>query len=150
MAYIGDRKGICIHRYIIHAPNGMEVDHINLNPLDNRKANLRICTHRQNQCNQSRQSNNTSGVPGVSFYRPRRKYRARIKHYGQEVHLGYYPTFIEAVQARNEGMRWLFGEYGIYEPVPNAPPYIQKYVAEKCSRFVNEAAVSFEEVAARE
>jgi hypothetical protein len=47
-------------------------------------------------------------------------------------------------------MRWLFGEYGIYEPVPNAPPNIKKYVAEKCSRFVNEAAVSFEEVAARE
>jgi hypothetical protein len=65
---------------------------------------LRICTHRQNQCNQSLQSNNISGVAGVSYKKNRKTWNARIKYYGQEIHLGAYHTFIEAVQARNEGI----------------------------------------------
>lgn len=140
--YIGDRFGVCIHRHILDAPKGFEIDHINLNPLDNRKANLRICTHQQNQCNQPLQRNNTSGVTGVSFYPPRSKYRARIKFCQQDVHLGYYDSFIEAVQARNEGMRHLFGDFGIYTDVAEAPPRIKEYIKEKCSRLLEGAAVS--------
>lgn len=139
--YIGDRFGVCIHRRILDVPKGFEIDHINLDPLDNRKSNLRICTHQQNQCNQPPQKNNTSGVSGVSFYPPRSKYRARIKYFQQELHLGYFKSFIEAVQARNEGMRCLFGEYGFYNDVPEAPTRIKENVKEKCSRFLNEAAV---------
>lgn len=139
--YIGDRFGVCIHRHILDVPKGFEVDHINLDPLDNRKSNLRICTHQQNQCNQPPQKNNTSGVSGVSFYPARNKYRARIKYFQQELHLGYFGSFIEAVQARNEAMRFLFGEYGFYNDVPEAPPRIKEIVKEKCSRFLDEAAV---------
>lgn len=138
-SYIGDRSGVCIHRYIVEAPNGFEIDHINLNPLDNRKSNLRVCTHQQNQCNQPLQTNNTSGVTGVSFYARRSKYRARIKYLQKEVHLGYYISFIEAVQARNEGMRCLFGEYGLYNNAPDAPPIISDYVKEKCSQLLKKA-----------
>ena len=93
--YIGDRSGYCIHRRIMNAPVGYEVDHINHDPLDNRKSNLRICTHRENQYNQPLQRNNTSGASGVSYYPPRRKYRARIKYDQQEIHLGYFTSFLE-------------------------------------------------------
>lgn len=140
--YIGDRFGVCIHRHILDVPKGFEVDHINLDPLDNRKSNLRICTHQQNQCNQPLQKNNSSGVSGVSYYSARNKYRARIKWFQRELHLGYYESFIEAVQARNEGMRLLFGEFGIYTDVAESPPRIKEYVREKCSRLLDEAAVS--------
>lgn len=141
--YIGNRHGVCIHRYIIKAPSGYEIDHINHNPLDNRKQNLRICTHQQNQFNQPPQKNNSSGVTGVSYYAPRNKYRARIKYNQNDLHLGYYETFLEAVQARNEGMRLLFGEYGFYTPAPDTPDNIKNIVIEKCSRFIKEASFSF-------
>jgi hypothetical protein len=131
-----------LHRYLLGIGRGLEADHINLNTLDNRRENLRLCTHRQNQCNQPPQANNTSGVPGVSFYPPRGKYRARIKHYGYDLHLGYYTTFLEAVQARNEGMKWLFGEFGRYSEAPEAPAHIKQSVKERCGRLLAGAAAS--------
>ncbi len=141
--YVGDRKGICIHRIMLAAPDGYEIDHINLNPLDNRKENLRVCTHQQNQCNQPLQKNNTSGVTGVSYYAARKKYRARIKYFQRELHLGYYSTFLEAIQARNVGVKILFGEYGRCHEAPSSPRWIEDIVQSKCSRFVDEAVFSY-------
>ena len=137
--YVGDCRGFCIHRIILDAPDGYEVDHINLNPLDNRKSNLRVCTHQQNQCNQPLQKNNTSGVTGVSYYAPRGKYRARIKFFQKKLHLGYFDTFLEAVQARNVGAKILFGDFGRYSEAPPPPRWLSKKVQSKCSRFISEA-----------
>lgn len=135
--YIVDRAGHKMHEYLTDCPSGMEVDHINKNTLDNRDCNLRICTHQQNQCNQPLQRNNTSGVTGVSFYSPRNKYRARIKVGQHDIHLGYYKSFCEAIQARNIGMECMFGEYGVYNPVPPAPEWIRKKVYGICKRFAD-------------
>lgn len=133
--YIINRYGKRLHDYLVDCPKGYEVDHINLNTLDNRLCNLRIVTHQQNQCNQPLQKNNTSGVSGVSYYPPRQKYRARIKIGQHEIHLGYYEGFEQAVQARNVGMECMFGEYGRYNDVPDAPDWIRRIVVDKCSRF---------------
>lgn len=135
--YIGNSKGICIHRFILPCLVGFEIDHINNNPADNRKCNLRICTHQQNQCNQPLQSNNTSGVTGVSFYAPRNKYRARIKVSQTDIHLGYFNTMLEATQARNVGMKFMFGEFGLYNDVPDAPCEIYEKVKKICDRFAD-------------
>ena len=140
--YVGDRNGFCIHRVILIAPEGCEIDHINLNPLDNRIVYLRICTHQQNQCNQPLQRNNTSGVTGVSYFAPRKKYRARIKFFQRELHLGYFPTFLEATQARNIGVKILFGEFGRCHDAPPPPKWIVNMVQAKCNRFVDEAVFS--------
>ena len=133
--YITNRDGKKLHEYLIECPSGYEIDHISLDTLDNRSCNLRVVTHQQNQINQPLQRNNTSGVSGVSFYPPRNKYRARIKIGQHDIHLGYYRTFEEAVQARNVGMECMFGEYGRYNDVPDAPKWIRKIVVEKCKRF---------------
>ena len=133
--YIVDRNGKKVHMYLLGETPGFEVDHINLDTLDNRMCNLRICTHQQNQCNQPLQRNNTSGVSGVSYYPPRHKYRARIKIGQHDIHLGYYCSFIEAVQARNVGMECMFGEYGRYNDAPAAPEWIRKPVVDKCKCF---------------
>lgn len=130
-------KGLSVHNLIMGTPKGMETDHIDLDRLNNRRSNLRIVTHQQNQCNQPPQSNNTSGVTGVSYYPPRHKYRARIKVSQKEIHLGYYSTFEEAVQARNVGMELMFGEFGRYNDVPDAPDWIRRTVKEKCKRFTD-------------
>ncbi|MDR2485549.1 MAG: HNH endonuclease, partial [Treponema sp.] len=50
----GKYKIVWLHRFIIDAPEGFEVDHINLDTLDNRKANLRVCTRAQNMHNRSK------------------------------------------------------------------------------------------------
>lgn len=127
-------KRIVLSRLLMGFPKD-EVDHINLNSLDNRKQNLRIVTHQQNQINQPLQRNNTSGASGVSFYPPRNKFRARIKIAQNDIHLGYYLTFEEAVQARNVGMECMFGEYARYNDVPSAPNWIRAIVVAKCRRF---------------
>ena len=133
--YLMDCRGKKLHSYLVECPKGYEIDHISLNTLDNRLSNLRICTHQQNQCNQPLQKNNTSGVTGVSWYPPRNKYRARIKAGQHDIHLGYYETFTEAIQARNVGMECLFGEYGRYTAIADAPGWIREYVEDKCRKF---------------
>ena len=135
--YVMDRHRKHLHRYLIDAPKGYEIDHINLDTLDNRLCNLRVCTHQQNQCNQPLQKNNTSGVTGVRFYKARNKFCARIKVCQHDIHLGYYLTFEEAVQARNVGISCMFGEYGRYNDVAPAPQWIKEDVINRCKRFVD-------------
>lgn len=138
--YIIDRYGRPLHKVLFSGRKGYELDHINLDTLDNRRCNVRFCTHQQNQMNQSLQRNNTSGVSGVRFYKPRNKYVARIKICQRDIHLGYYTSIKEATQARNIGMECLFGEYGVYNDVEEAPKWIRDKVTEKCSRFASYSA----------
>ena len=62
-----------MHRLILNAPEGKQVDHINSDRLDNRKENLRICNRSENQWNRSKQKNGTSGFKGVSFHKAAKK-----------------------------------------------------------------------------
>jgi len=57
-------KAISLSRYIMHAVKGDFVDHINRNPLDNRRCNLRIVNARHNVLN--RKVKNNTGLIGVS------------------------------------------------------------------------------------
>jgi hypothetical protein len=56
-----------MHRVILNAPDGMEVDHVNGNGLDNRRANLRFATRQQGQANRRIFKNSESGLKGVHF-----------------------------------------------------------------------------------
>ncbi len=85
-----------------------QIDHINRNRSDNRRANLREVTHKQNQQNKSKPSSNTSGHPGVYWCRRRSKWRAKIEHNYKQVHLGYFTDIEEALAARKaaEKLYW--------------------------------------------
>ncbi len=85
-----------------------QIDHINRNRSDNRIANLRDVSHKQNQQNKSKQSNNKSGYPGVSWYKRYSKWRARIRHNQKLIHLGYFDDLEDAVAARKaaEKLYW--------------------------------------------
>lgn len=75
-----NNKGICMHRLIMNCPSDMEVDHIYHVHHDNRKSQLRIVTSTQNMINKDLQSNNTSGVRGVSWNKNRQTWRAGLTY----------------------------------------------------------------------
>lgn len=108
------KESIRLHRLIMNAKKGEEVDHIDGNTLDNRKCNLRICTPKENSRNRKRQKNNTTGYVGVLFVNRKyliRQFRARIKVDGKIKHLGYFKTREEAALAYNIAAVIYFGEF---------------------------------------
>ena len=85
-----------------------QLDHINRNKADNRVANLRDVSHKQNMQNKSKSSNNTSGHPGVSWNKQNSKWRAYIAHNRKQIHLGYFSILEDAISARKaaEKLYW--------------------------------------------
>jgi len=109
------RKGttsILMHREIMGcvAGDGVEVDHVDTHlSLDNRKHNLRKCTHAQNCRNTQLRKDNTSGFKGV--YPSGRKWYALIKMNGNQTYLGARDTKEEAYQLYCEAAKERFGEF---------------------------------------
>lgn len=89
---------------------GKGVDHINHNPLDNRRCNLRIATQAENVYNRSKQKSNTSGITGVHWMEGRNKWRAQIKKAGIRISKEF-STFEDAVKERLHLEALLFGEF---------------------------------------
>lgn len=105
------KKTMWMHKLIMAPPQGMTVDHINGNRLDNRSANLRVCTLYQNNLNKEKTVRNTTGYKGVDFFKQYGKYRARVKFNKKEYHLGYFDSAIEAAKAYNKKAYELHGEF---------------------------------------
>jgi len=101
-----------LHRVMMGEPDDLQVDHINVNKLDNRRSNLRVCTNQQNKCNSNKYSNNTSGFKGVWFDKPKQKFRARITFNGKKKHLGYFDTAEEAHEAYQQASAKYHGDFG--------------------------------------
>ena len=104
-------KTIYMHREIMNAPDGMEVDHINGNGLDNRRGNLRLCTKAQNQMNSAKRTGKSSIFKGVFWYKITGQWRAAIKIARKDIHIGYFDTELEAAEAYDKKALELFGEF---------------------------------------
>ncbi len=105
---------ILMHRAILTTPSGMLTDHINLNKLDNRRCNLRICTAAQNNYNRTPYHTRTatSRFKGVRFDRRLNKWQAFIVlQKGKQTHLGYFIDEINAAEAYDSAARSHFGEF---------------------------------------
>ena len=105
----GRRRTIQLHRIIENAPKGIFVDHVNHNTLDNRKSNLRLCNHSQNQCNRIKPNNNTSGFKGV--YKFGTKWMAIITYNKERRYLGLFITPEDAHAAYCQAALKLHGEF---------------------------------------
>lgn len=104
-----------VHRVIMDAPKGMDVDHINGDPLDNRKENLRLCTRRENCRNKKVRADSKSGFKGV-YVRPNDRYQAYIgdpAKKSRHINLGTYGTPEEAARAYDKKAIELHGEYAV-------------------------------------
>jgi hypothetical protein len=102
---------IFMHNMISTPPQGMEIDHINQNGLDNRMVNLRVATKSQNRANVSRRKDNSSGYKGVCRVAKGDKWRAYICVNSKITHLGTFLTKEAAAKAYNEAARKEWGEF---------------------------------------
>jgi hypothetical protein len=103
-----------MHRLVAGTPDGYYTDHVNGNGLDNRRANLRICTHAQNQQNRRRdrdqRSSNYKGVYKINDHR----WRVRVTDSnGVRVHIGYFCTEQVAATARDTAALALIGAFAL-------------------------------------
>ena len=104
-------RTIYMHREIMNAPDGMEVDHINRNGLDNRRENLRLCTKAQNQQNSKKRRGKSSIFKGVSWDKKRRKWRVEITVNKKQIMLGRFPSEMEAAKAYDREAIYYFGVF---------------------------------------
>lgn len=108
-----------MHRIILERMLGRklssdeDVDHINHNPLDNRRSNLRLASRSQNCQNQMKRSTNTSGYKGVHYLKREGKWRARIQCKGKRLLLGDFETAELAACAYDEKAKELFGKFAL-------------------------------------
>lgn len=107
------QRTIIMHRYILGAPRGVHVDHVNHNTLDNRRCNIRLCTPAQNNINHGLQHNNTSGFKGVKWSNACSKWVASVQLHRSRKHLGAFESPIEAAIAYDAAARELHGEFAL-------------------------------------
>lgn len=105
------RIKLYMHRILLNAPDGVEVDHINGDSLDNRRCNLRLCSPTENQRNRSLASNNSSGYKGVYWDPHRNRWIARIKVNGTRKHLGRFMSAEDAARAYDQAALRYYGEF---------------------------------------
>ncbi|MGD0552829.1 MAG: HNH endonuclease [Sedimentisphaerales bacterium] len=107
----GLTKLLSLHREIMNQPKGFLVDHKNCNPLDNRRANLRLATRSQNCRNVPKRKNTSSRFIGVSFHIIYKKWCAYIHHNRKKISLGYFDNEIDAAKARDIAAKKYHGEF---------------------------------------
>ena len=103
-------KKVYIHRLVLCTPEGMATDHINGNPLDNRKENLRICSKKENLRNRGKQKNNKSGYKGVHRHRDG-AWITKIQVDNKTIALGSFKDKHLAAVAYNNAAYHYFGEF---------------------------------------
>ena len=105
------RKIVQMHRVILNVNKDEQIDHINRNTLDNRRCNLRVANHSQNEWNRGKQKNNHSGYKGVIYSGRDKIFTARIRVYSKLIHLGTFKDKKEAARAYNEAAKRYHGEF---------------------------------------
>ena len=111
---LGGRK-VAMHRVILglQVGDGRLVDHVNGDPLDNRRANLRLATPGENRRNSAAQYSDSTPFKGVSPTRSGRRFRAEIRARGTYRFLGVYDTPEEAARAYDAAAAELHGEFAL-------------------------------------
>jgi hypothetical protein len=130
---------LMLHRLIMNCTDdSLVVDHINHNPLDNRKCNLRICTNEENRKNNSLYNTNTTGIIGIYYIKKRNIWQSSITVNTKLLLLGEFNNKEDAIRERLKGevyymkefapQQHLYEEYGIDK---NAEYEVKQYKPRK-------------------
>ncbi|WP_270345582.1 HNH endonuclease [Enterococcus thailandicus] len=103
----GKEGKIFLHRLVMGAPSDTVVDHINFDPMDNRKSNLRICTQQQNTLYQRSRKKHK----GVYLNKRTGKYYIHVRIDGKTVHGGTFESIDEAVDEYQRLARLHYGKF---------------------------------------
>ena len=118
----GKQRTAFMHQQIMRPETGYSVDHVDGNGLNNQRANLRACTHKQNCANRRPSHGKSSRFKGASWVVRDQVWRANIYVDGKTKCLGEYHSETDAAQAYNRAARELYGEYARLNDVPNSAP----------------------------
>lgn len=115
----GKQRRIKMHREIMKALPGVQIDHINGNGLDNRKSNLRLCTHSQNQGNRGPNRKSKTGFKGVRLhtYKDTKFWTVEFQFNKEKIYLGTFSTPRDAATAYNIKAKELWGEFAWLNPL---------------------------------
>jgi len=119
IADIGNKRYVKMHRLIMEAKEGDEVDHENRDSLDNRRSNLRLVTEAwQQNANKEKRSSKTSSIyKGVCWDSSRGRWTAYIDKNRRRKFLGRFTNQIDAAKAYNEAAIEMFGEFALLNEV---------------------------------
>ncbi len=101
---------ISLSRLLLPKKENLVVDHIDRNPLNNRRSNLRYITHSKNIFNRNLLKNNKSGYPGISWSKLHNKWTCKIEFQKKVMHLGLFEDKEEAIKVRQAAEIKHFGE----------------------------------------
>ncbi|WP_419342788.1 AP2 domain-containing protein [Achromobacter sp. PD1] len=112
----GKQTGYAMHREImgLSKDDPHEVDHIDGNPLNNQRCNLRVCSHAENTQNKRKGRRNASGYKGVTWSKRDRRWQAQIMRAGKQKWLGLFPTAELAHAAYCQAADALHGQFANY------------------------------------
>jgi hypothetical protein len=111
-----NKRVVYMHRLIVNAADGLHVDHLNGDKLDNRKSNLQVCTARENAIRQQvYPKRGSSRFKGVSYDKRRNKWKAVIGHNYKRIDIGRFNTEQEAADAYDTFSKKLHGK----QPITN-------------------------------
>ena len=107
---------ILMHRELMNFPDKLLVDHIDGNPLNNQKSNLRICTHAENRRNMKKR--NKRLYKGV-YLTKNNKFFSAIKFNRKSIWLGIFNTEEDAALAYNQAAIKYFKEFACLNKIGN-------------------------------
>lgn len=126
-----------LHRYIMACNSKDDVDHINHDKLDNRKCNLRICKHHENNSNTDVRNSSTS-IKGVYYHSKHDKYYASINSKGVKYTSKYYHNISDAILCREIMELYLHGKYSPkYDYLINKYNVISKERFDECVAYTS-------------
>ena len=114
-----NRRKVAMHNLIMCPPEGLYVDHINGNGLDNRRSNLRIVTKQQNTFN-SAHKGGTSKYKGVCLEKESGMWKAYITKDGKKKSIGRFALEDDAARAYDKEAISLFREHAKLNFLPKA------------------------------
>lgn len=112
----GQAVRISMHRFIMDAPTGLDVDHIDHDGLNNHRSNLRVATRSMNLGNMRIATGGSSQYKGVYFDRRSnraKRWSAQISVHNEYIRLGRFHTELEAALAYDDAARKLRGEFAL-------------------------------------